>query len=127
MKAQPSTFCGINVTPLTDVMLVLLITFLLTANTFQVTTADIPLPQVLARRELPADVELVAVDESGRLTSARLSGEVSLSRLREESRQPILALAVDRNLAYGHLYPLLESAEAAGWKQIVLLTEEAQP
>ncbi len=108
-------------------MLVLLITFLLTANTFQVTTADIPLPQVLARRELPADVELVAVDESGRLTSARVSGEVSLSRLRQESSQPILALAVDRNLAYGQLYPLLESASAAGWNQIVLLTEEAQP
>lgn len=111
-------------TPLTDVMLVLLITFLLTANAFQTTDLSVPLPQVMTRRELPTDVEIVSVDLQGALSSPLMSEGFSMEQLRGKSQHRILALAVDRSLPYGRLFPILESAEQAGWAQIVILTEE---
>ncbi len=49
---QESTFSGINVTPLTDVMLVLLITFLLTASSFESDTLSVPLPRLVETQEI---------------------------------------------------------------------------
>lgn len=122
MSAQtPSshTFTGINVTPLTDVMLVLLITFLLTANSFQENRADLPLPQVLDAQEVPSHMEVLRVD----LREAHVHTEASLRELRESSQRETLALAIHRELPYSQLYPILEAAHEAGWGSLVLLTE----
>ena len=68
--AGPDTdggFTGINVTPLTDVMLVLLITFLLSASSLESSSVDVPLPQVQTLRELEAGSVVVTVEKDGRV------------------------------------------------------------
>jgi biopolymer transport protein ExbD len=119
---------SINVTPLTDVLLVLLITFLLTATSFQELSSEIPLPRVAEAREVSEQMTRVVVDSRGAVQwppfgDPVLNSEQAFAKLRTQSDKPILALAVHRELAYSKLYPLLLSAQQAGWRRIVLLTE----
>lgn len=121
---------SINVTPLTDVLLVLLITFLLTASAFQAGPETVPLPRVAELREISAQVTSVTVGQDGTVVwpAQDLGGrplEPAFRRLQETSSSSILALAVHRELSYQRLYPVLLAARQAGWEQIVLLTEVA--
>lgn len=118
----------INVTPLTDVLLVLLITFLLSATAFESGDVIPPLPRVVETEQLEAEAIIVNVDRNGAILgpdASRLeeSPEQLFARLPKDAARPTLALAVHRELAYGKLYPLLTAAQQAGWEQIVLLTE----
>lgn len=123
---------SINVTPLTDVLLVLLITFLLSATSFQEPGGtDIPLPRVADAREVSQSMTRLAVSSKGDVewpapAFEGASSTEAFARLRTEQRdKPILALAVHRQLPYGRLYPILLAARQAGWEQIVLLTQAA--
>ena len=120
---------SINVTPLTDVLLVLLITFLLTATSFQSPDVEQPLPRVADAEELAERATILSVDLKARVMwpEPLRQGESldeGFERLLKESARPTLALAVHRDLMYQDLYPILVAARQAGWEQIVLLTEE---
>lgn len=119
---------SINVTPLTDVLLVLLITFLLTSSSFQEGSEPVPLPRVAELREVSDQLTTVSVGREGAIAWPFSGAAVSdpaggFRRLREQAVAPTLALAVDRELAYQKLYPVLMAARQAGWQRIVLLTE----
>lgn len=121
---------SINVTPLTDVLLVLLITFLLTATAFQADQQDVPLPRVVDAREVAERTTRVAIALDGevRWPGGIMLGEANsaaFKRLKATSDRPILALAVHRELPYSSLYPVMAAAREAGWERIVLLTEAA--
>lgn len=125
VAGKDSPFEAINVTPLTDVMLVLLITFLLTASSFQDTEPPVPLPQLTRISQTQRRSELIAVSRDGEVLNfeqGRL--ESQLRALAERSAFQRLAVAADRDCPYGKLYPVLNAARRAGWKEIVLLTEE---
>ena len=121
---------SINVTPLTDVLLVLLITFLLSASSFQEVATEIPLPRVASAKEVAERMTRVAVQGDGAVEwPADLRGlepVEAFARLREKADKPILALAVHRDLPYEGLYPLLVAAQKGGWSRVVLLTEAEQ-
>jgi biopolymer transport protein TolR len=121
---------SINVTPLTDVLLVLLITFLLSASSFQEVATEVPLPRVASAREVAERMTRVGVDQRGAVDFspdlAGLAPPEAFARLRSKSEKPILALAVHRDLPYGALYPILVAAQKGGWSRIVLLTEAAE-
>lgn len=106
-------------------MLVLLITFLLTASSFQDNESSVPLPRVTKMTEIEGQAEVVTLDRQGQIVGFD-SGNVE-GRLEELSRGSdftVLAVAVDRDCDYGKLFPVLDAARKAGWKRIVLLTEE---
>ncbi len=124
---------SINVTPLTDVLLVLLITFLLTATSFQGGDEQPPLPRVTEIQEISERATVVSLDLTGQprwpdaTSTARVSQlQEGFTRLKASSGSGLLALAVHRELTYERLYPVLVAAEQAGWGQIVLLTESAE-
>lgn len=122
---------NINVTPLTDVLLVLLITFLLSATSFQEASSLTPLPRVAEAREVSETMTPIAVGQDGTVEwpgveYTRGTAEEAFGRLRAQAEHPILALAVHRELSYARLYPLLLAARRAGWERIVLLTEAAR-
>ena len=101
---QESTFSGINVTPLTDVMLVLLITFLLTASSFESDTLSVPLPRLVETQEIEKyGLEMFFQASDGRST---------------------LALAVYIVCFYWLFYPIAAAATETGWTRVLLLTEE---
>lgn len=122
-------FSGINVTPLTDVMLVLLITFLLTASSFESSALSVPLPQVVEASEVDRHSVVLEVDRSGELQwpnsrFSELPVAEALEELRQESDEVVLAIAVHRECPYGKLFEVVEQAVVAGWQDVILLTEE---
>ncbi len=122
------TLSGINVTPLTDVLLVLLITFLLSAPAFESSQLPVPLPRTALQSELEREMELVVLDPQGRELMMEGSigsalSEARLADLKESSAHETLGLACHRDLPYGALYRILEQARTAGWQSVVVLTE----
>ena len=122
-------FTGINVTPLTDVMLVLLCTFLLSASSLDTSRVEIPLPQVQTLRELESSFSVVIVERDGRVlwednSWDELDPKEAFEKLLAESEFDVLALGFHREGDYGDAYRLLEAAQLAGWREVVILTDE---
>ena len=123
------TFSGINVTPLTDVMLVLLITFLLSANSFQQSKVTVPLPRVTTAQDVETYACVVQVGTDGKVEwpESGLDGLdrfEALERLRQLRDERVLAVGVHRDCPYGRVFPVLEAAAEAGWEKGVVLTTE---
>ena len=121
-------FTGINVTPLTDVMLVLLITFLLTASSFEEQEIDIPLPRVVEMSEVEKDTAYIVVEQSGTVRwpdtiASDLDPVSGFRAFKTFAASEVLSLAVHRDMSYKKLYPLLVAANEGGWTRVVLLTE----
>lgn len=127
-RAGAGSLSSINVTPLTDVLLVLLITFLLTASAFRDHETDLLLPRVMSAQEVNAAVERVVVDARGKVIFkdeklSELELEDALAELRMSEGKAILGLAFSRDLSYERVYPILLAAQLAGWEQLVILAE----
>lgn len=135
-KVRQGTLSSINVTPLTDVLLVLLITFLLTATSFESRRSTLPLPQVVEVQQLSQTLTLVELTGSGALilpddsrgvTLEKTQSQVQrLSTLRKNSPHQTLGLAIDRKVPYDELYRVMADAQSAGWEHVVVLTEPVQ-
>jgi biopolymer transport protein TolR len=125
-----TAFSGINVTPLTDVMLVLLITFLLSASSFEQSNVTVPLPRVTQTQEVEKYACVVQIDASGAVEWPEeglegLEQGQAMKRLFQLRKERILAVGVHRECPYGLLFPLLEAAAEAGWEEVVVLTAES--
>ena len=123
------TFSGINVTPLTDVMLVLLITFLLSASSFEQSTVTVPLPRVTQVQEVEKYACVIQLDGTGKVEWPEPGlGEMenlgALERLRRLREERVLAVGIHRDCPYGRVFPVLEAAAQAGWQEVVVLTTE---
>ncbi len=117
----------INVTPLVDVMLVLLIIFMITAPMLS-TGLEVDLPETKAG-ELKAEKPLLIVIDAGGHIFIE-DKEIPLSRLalwlREAKRSGLLKgvnLKADRRCPYGLVAKVLGEIEAAGITEIGLVTK----
>jgi len=120
----------INVTPLVDVMLVLLIIFMVTAPML---TAGVPIDLPDSRAEaLKTEQKAITVsmDGEGRIfldeqelapgeLSDRLTG---LATAGPEGKPPVVTLRADRSLDYGRVVAVMGALNAAGFKSISLVT-----
>ena len=119
-----SAITGINVTPLVDILLVILIVFMATAPLIHNRAMKVDLPkaaqheraatdalQVLfnARREISLGGKPVTLEELGRTLKAL----AAVSEVR-------VALRADRALPYGEIVNLLDAIRAAGVRKIGL-------
>jgi biopolymer transport protein ExbD len=124
--AQP--MAEINVTPLVDVMLVLLVIFIITAPLLA-RALKLDLPQVDAPPAAvqPQTIQLT-IDAAGGL---RWNGEVlehnalpeRLAQAAKTAPQPELHLGADRAARYEYVAAVLAAAQKAGMKQIGFVTE----
>ena len=119
---------GINVTPLVDIMLVLLIVFMVTAHFVSESGIKVNLPKA-ATTEAPASASLmVSADSAGTL---RLMGQtVDLNGLkanlaRESKRDPgvRVTLAADGGLPYRQVVGMLDAIKQAGVTRVALASE----
>jgi len=124
--AQP--MAEINVTPLVDVMLVLLVIFIITAPLLA-RALKLDLPQADAPPALvqPQTIQLT-IDAAGSLrwNAEPLGSEELASRLAAAARetpQPELHLGADRAVRYEHVAAVLAAAQKAGLRQIGFVTE----
>jgi biopolymer transport protein ExbD len=118
----------INVTPLVDVMLVLLIIFMITAPLMQ-HKVNIDLPSKTMRvTEAPPPVAItLAVKSSGDIfwNDAPIMMSSLDRNLRIEARrepQPMLEIRADKTTRYGILQEVMGIAKTAGMKKIGFIT-----
>ena len=123
----------INVTPLVDVMLVLLIIFMVTAPLL-VTGVPIDLPDSKAKALKSDDTPIqISIDARGqvfidqqRITAAALPARLAALR---EARQDDARVYVrgDRGLDYGRVMEVVGDVSAAGFRKVALVSDSTPP
>ncbi|WP_226017233.1 biopolymer transporter ExbD [Novosphingobium sp. FKTRR1] len=126
-RGRAAPMSEINITPLVDVMLVLLIIFMVTAPML---TAGVPINLPDSKAEaLKEDVRQITVsmDGEGRvfLDDQELApGELGdrLANVPKGDHPPLVTLRADRGLDYGRVVEVMGELNAAGFKSISLVT-----
>ena len=118
----------INVTPLVDVMLVLLVIFMVTAPMMQ-QGVQVNLPKTQAK-SLATDQEtvVVSVDQSGRvfINSAETSHSELASKLAaifESRAKKEVFLKADKDVPYGEVVKTMSEIKGAGIERLGMMTE----
>ena len=121
----------INVTPLVDVMLVLLIIFMVTAPLL-VAGVPVNLPdsraKPLEQRQKPVQI---SIDTSGKLYVDEVEVPMPalpdrLASLPHGADAPQIYLRADRSLDYGRVMQVMGELNRAGLNKVALVTNEAQ-
>ncbi|TAN29915.1 MAG: biopolymer transporter ExbD [Castellaniella sp.] len=127
-KNTGSAMSEINMIPLIDVMLVLLVIFMITAPLLS-HTIRINVPQVSAQptEETPQPIDL-AVDAHGALFwNDQPVAETDLPSLFEQQAvrdpQPEIRIRADRDTRYGLLARIMGAARVAGMKRLGFVTQ----
>ncbi|CUI05782.1 biopolymer transporter ExbD [Massilia sp. P8910] len=125
---QQSMMSDINVTPMVDVMLVLLVIFIITAPMFtHAVKLDLPRAQAAAVRQQPATVT-IAIDAAGAL---HWSGEqvdpagldARLTQAARQAPQPELQLRADKNTRYEVVAQVMAAAQSHGLSKLGFVTD----
>ena len=117
----------INVTPLIDVMLVLLVIFMVTAPLLR-TDVQVELPKVKSSLTSADDSKLlviITVDEHVYLGKDEITGDVEKklktnARLQEEKE---LYVQADENVKYGAVLQVMAAARSAGVEKLGMVTD----
>ena len=131
-KRQP--MADINITPMVDVMLVLLIIFMVTAPLL-VTGVPIDLPDSKAKALKSDDKPVqVSIDAKGqvfvdqmRLTSDALPAKLAAIREARSGDEPRVYVRADRSLDYGRVMELVGEVSAAGFRKVALVSDAKAP
>ena len=122
-------FAEINIVPFTDVCLVLLIIFMITANFIAMGgQLNIELPQATTALPASQGQVLVYINAAGQ---TYLAGEVVApqelaEKLQAEARDNpdlVVAVSADRNVPYQHVVTALDAVRAAGVSYLALAAE----
>jgi len=123
----------INVTPMVDVMLVLLVIFMVTAPLLTV-GVPLDLPKTSAAEVTqPQEPIVLSLDRAGDtfIGDERLADpdalKARLSRLAEADPERIVYVRGDRTISYARLMDTLGLVSSAGFTKVSLLAEGAQP
>ncbi|BCF97644.1 biopolymer transporter ExbD [Paraburkholderia sp. PGU19] len=118
----------INMTPLVDVMLVLLIVFMVTIPVIR-HAVKIDLPHASSQKEdtKPAQVT-IAIDADGNLMwdEQKISDDMLQAKIAaaaQQAPQPELHLSADRKVAYEKVAQVMSAAQAGGLTKIGFVTE----
>jgi len=129
-SSAPPPMSDINMTPLIDVMLVLLVIFMITAPLMSASLKlDLPKTEAATASDMP-DFVAVAIDPQGRLYLAEqmLAPEAFAERMVEVARknpQTEVQLRADKSVPYGRVAELIGMVQKAGLTRIGFVTEPA--
>ena len=121
----------INVTPLVDVMLVLLVIFMITAPLLTAgVQVDLPKSRAAAVQGQDEPIS-VTVDRRGRIfiqeTEVTLDAlEPRLSAITQNNRDVRVFVRGDQGIPYGQVMSVIGAVHAAGFTKVALLTQPAE-
>ena len=127
-RTRRAAMAEINVTPLVDVMLVLLIIFMVTV-TLPAVGVPVELPESRAAPvEEKPDQITVSIDAAGTIyieDAPVAAGELpaALAALDRGGEQPLVVLRGDRSLDYGRVMQVMGELGRAGFTSISLVTD----
>ena len=128
---QPSSsMYRINVTPIIDVALVLVIILLVTAPLMTVADMDVELPGARTRDVRESEKVLVTVDAYGavaiheqRVGTAQFRAELAeVLRGLNSEEDAVVVIRADRGLSHGVVSRVVEQARAAGAARVAIAT-----
>ncbi len=119
----------INITPLADVMLVLLVIFMVTTPLIMTDSFKVRLPRAVSADAEPGKGAVVAVSEAGHVT---LNGRaVEMDGLREALKAAFgqggdrtVIIRADRGVSHGVVVNVLDTARLAGAERLSIATEQ---
>ena len=117
----------INVTPMVDVMLVLLVVFMITAPLLTV-GVPVELPKTKSSVIVGGDELVVALNAEGKLflqdTEVALDKLVArLTAITENRKETRVFVRGDRKIAYGKIMEVMGLINRAGFDRVALITE----
>ena len=129
--SQDDEIHGINVTPLVDIMLVLLIVFMVTAVLDAPAAVGVDLPRASTAIEAPIPTLAVVIEASG---AVRENGELvtleTLARRAEhaagESSETRAVIAGDAGVSYRRVMEVMDTLRGAGVHKLALAVETAR-
>ena len=131
-EAPAAPMGDINMTPLIDVMLVLLVIFMVTAP-FMVSAVRVALPQADAQIAPPPPAPLVVhIDKTGQVfvqdlpvDATQVRAALALAAMADPDTE--IQLRADTAVPYGRVAEFMALAQAAGLGRIGFVTEAAPP
>ncbi len=116
---------GINVTPLVDIVLVLLIIFMVTANFIVRETKEVDLPKAAKSGETVQGIVNVVLDKEGKLffdgsevTEDELKAKI-VEAVKKE-KEPRAIITADQSLNYGKVMKLIDLVQLQGIAKFAL-------
>lgn len=126
--ADRDGFSEINVTPLTDVLLVLLIIFLITGSSITAPAHDIQLPDVITKEKASNANIVIDVTPKGKTfvgeqDVAAAALQPYLEKLAKQRQTDRVIINADQETPYAAVMGAMEAARNAGLQNIALATE----
>ena len=128
-KSEHGAMSEINVTPLVDVMLVLLVVFLVTAPLL-VQSIPVELPKTAPAAPIPDIHHIdVTVNAEGKIfldsrPVEMAALETELKSIAQLPHQPQVLIQADHSLPYGTVAQLLAMVQHSGIRQLSMVTQE---
>jgi biopolymer transport protein ExbD len=120
-------FAEINITPLTDVFLVLLVIFMVTTSVIHSQGKQVDLPGAEVSDSTPQGVTVTVTSEGAILVNDQPTDEAnlfaSLEAALQESREKLVILRGDKRVLLGQAVNILDLAQQAGATGIALATK----
>lgn len=117
----------INITPLTDIFLVLLIIFMVTSAAMVESGAKISLPEVDSTAAQPREITITVTPQNDVYVNAQLTPyeqlEETLRQLIQNRPDVPVVLEGDREVLFGQAVKILALAQKAGASQIAIAAE----
>ncbi|WP_338870956.1 biopolymer transporter ExbD [Myxococcus stipitatus] len=120
---------GINVTPLVDIVLVLLIIFMVTANFIVRETVEVDLPRAANGGETVQGLVNVVLDKEGKfyfdgaqVTEVELTQKVAEAVAKDKDTRAIIS--ADQSIAYGQVMRLIDTVKGQGIAKFALNIEK---
>jgi biopolymer transport protein ExbD len=127
-RRRKSEESEVNMTPMLDVVFIMLIFFIVTASFVKEAGVDVNRPPALTSISKDKGNILIAITESGQIWIDRRqvdprSLRASIERLHGENPQGAIVIQADKNSQNHLLVAVMDAAKAAGVNQIAIATE----
>ena len=127
-SGKKALFTEINITPLTDIFLVLLIIMMVVAPTFQSVDNTIPVPAVNSGTSIEQGKVTVSVTKDGtvyvgdkRSSVATLTAD--LEALKGENENPEVVVKADEKVKSSVIMDIMDAAQDAHYKKLIVAGE----
>lgn len=127
-SGKNALFTEINITPLTDIFLVLLIIMMVVAPTFQSVDNSITIPEVNSGNAIEQGKVVVSVTKDGTIyvdsKKSSLSFLVSdLEAVKGESENPEIVVKADERVKSSVIMSIMDAAQDAHYKKLIVAGE----